>query len=90
METQSPHAGRDVTVLPAGLRAWRKQRDFTQGGLSEASGVSESLIALIETNKRQPGLANAIALAKALDIDLDVFALIHVDTSSLNAPAEAA
>lgn len=37
-------------------------------------GISESLIALIETDRRQPSLANAEAIAAALDVPLDAIA----------------
>lgn len=73
-----------VSVLPKGLKAWRRERNFSQADLAAATGhkVSEGLIAQIETGRRQPGLSNALAIAKALGIDLEAVAVIHVDLSS--------
>lgn len=70
---------REVSVLPVGLAAWRKQRNLTQEQLAQAAGISPTLVALIETGRRQPGLANAIAIAEALDVPLAAFALVHED-----------
>lgn len=61
---------------PATLRAIRKLRGYSQVGLAERVGlvdpeaqVSESLVALIETGRRQPSRRNAVAIAKALDVE---------------------
>lgn len=90
MSESSPVPGRQVTVLPAGLRAWRAQKGWTQDDLYRESGVSASLIALIETNRRQPSLPNALALARALGVPLEAFALVHVDLAGLTDVAGAA
>jgi transcriptional regulator with XRE-family HTH domain len=76
-----------VTVLPLGLKAWRKERKFSQGALAERAGCSETLIALIETGRRQPGLGNALAIAEALEVPLQAFAVVHVDLDQLAALA---
>lgn len=68
-----------VQMLPKGLRAWRKQRGFTQVELAKRVGCSETLIALIETGRRQPGIDNAKAIAEALGVDLEAFATITGD-----------
>lgn len=72
--------GRDVTVLPEGLSSWRRQRGLTQEGLARLSGMSEGLIALIETGRRQPTYGNAVKLANALELPLRAFALVNADT----------
>lgn len=71
-----------VTVLPAGLRAWRNQRKMSQAALAARTGhqISEALVAQIETGRRQPGLANARAIAAALEIPLEAFAIVHDET----------
>lgn len=79
--------GRDVTVLPEGLVAWRTERHFTQGTLAREANVSEGLIALIETGKRQPSFGNALAIARALDVPLSAFAIVHVDLAGMSAPS---
>lgn len=68
-----------VTVLPKGLRAWRAERGLSQAQLASATGhqVSEGLIAQIETGRRQPGLTNGRAIASALGVDLEAFAIVH-------------
>lgn len=73
---------KEVTVLPEALKAWRTQRGWTQKDLAIRSAVSPTLIALIETNERQPSLTNALAIAKALDVPLRAFALLHVDVEA--------
>lgn len=65
-----------VQVLPEGLRAWRKQRDLTQVELAKRVGCSETLIALIETGRRQPGIENARAIAEHLGVALEAFAIV--------------
>ena len=68
-----------VTVLPEGLRQWRKVRDITQIELAKRVGCSDTLIALIETGRRQPGIENARAIADVLGVPLEAFALVDGD-----------
>lgn len=69
----------DVTVLPNALKEWRKVRGISQKELADMAGCSAGLIALIETSERQPGLRNALNIAKALGVPVTAFAQIHVD-----------
>lgn len=69
-----------VTVLPKGLKAWRRVRDLTQHEVAKRVGCSDTLIALIETGRRQPGYDNALAIAEVLDVDLEAFAVVEGDT----------
>lgn len=71
-------------MLPKGVKAWRNERKMSQMDLAKAAGCSEGLIAQIETGRRQPGLDNAVAIARALGVDLDAFATIHVTADTLN------
>lgn len=66
-------------MLPVGLKAWRRERNLSQAGLAAATGhqVSEGLIAQIETGRRQPGLVNGRAIAAALGVELEAFAIVH-------------
>lgn len=73
-----------MSILPEGLRAWRSERGWSQKDLADRSGLSATLIAMIETGERQPGLSNAICLAKALRVPLRAFAILHVDVDSLS------
>ena len=74
----------EVTVRAQTVRTIRKIRGFTQFGLAEAAtealrvatgdnerSISESLIALIETNRRQPSRENGEAIAAALEVPFD-------------------
>lgn len=75
-------------MRPATLRAFRKKERMSQAALAAKStellresypddpdvGLSESLIALIETGRRQPSLRNAEALADALGVELEAIA----------------
>lgn len=70
-------------MLPQGLRAWRKERGLSQARLAAATGhqVSEALIAQIETGRRQPGLTNGRAIAAALGVELEAFAIVLANES---------
>ena len=76
---------RQVTIRPPTLRAFRQIRGWSQLRLAEAAtaiagpgvSVSESLIALIETGRRQPSLATAQAIADGLGIPLDALAVVE-------------
>jgi transcriptional regulator with XRE-family HTH domain len=72
-----------VTVLPEALKAWRMERKLSQAGLAKMSLCSEGLIAQIETGRRQPGLVNAISIAKALGVPLRAIAVVHMDESTV-------
>jgi transcriptional regulator with XRE-family HTH domain len=82
---------REVIIRPATAAAFRRKCKLSQAGLAakatlalreqtgdaEAS-ISESLVALIETGRRQPSLRNAAALAAAMEIPLDALAEVQV------------
>lgn len=77
-------------MKPAAAAAFRVKCGLSQAGLAalatialreqtgdpEAS-VSESLVALIETGRRQPSLQNAKAFAAAMKISLEAYADIR-------------
>ncbi len=58
-------------MLPGALRAWRAERGWSQEELAQRAGCSPTLIALIETGKRQPSLETARRIARALGLGLD-------------------
>jgi transcriptional regulator with XRE-family HTH domain len=66
-------------VLPLALKAWRKERGWSQKKLAALAGVSPTLIALIETEERQPSRLNAEAIAAALGVDVGVLAILHTN-----------
>lgn len=70
---------RQVTFLPKALPAWRRERGMSQAALAKRAGVSEGLIAQIETGKRNPGLGNALQIAEALGVEINAIAHVHVD-----------
>lgn len=72
-----------VTTLPVALKEWRRIRQISQATLAKRAEVSEGLIAQIETGRRQPGVANLLAIAKVLEVDPRALALIHADYSAL-------
>lgn len=76
-----------VRLLPKAIKAWRKQRELSQMDLARAAGCSEGLIAQIETGRRQPGLTNAVGIARALGVELGALGDIYVDDSTLAAAA---
>lgn len=76
-----------VYVKPAVAAAFRAKCGLSQAGLAAlatielreqtdnpSASVSESLVALIETGRRQPSLQNAKAFAAAMKIPLEAYA----------------
>lgn len=66
-----------VVVMPEAVKAWRVVRGLSQAKLAKKAGVSESLIGLIETRKRTPGLVNTVAIAKALEVEVGAIAIVN-------------
>jgi transcriptional regulator with XRE-family HTH domain len=85
---EQPSRKGEVFIKPATAAAFRMKCGLSQAGLAakatlelrEATGdpdasISESLVALIETGRRQPSLRNARALAAAMGISVDALAV---------------
>jgi transcriptional regulator with XRE-family HTH domain len=53
------------------IRAVRERRGFTLKEVAAAAGVSESLVSQIERNRVSPAVDTLLAIADALDIDLE-------------------
>lgn len=53
------------------LRKKREEQNFSQGGLSDASGVHYMAISHFECDRRIPSIRNAVKLCEALDITMD-------------------
>ncbi|MDR1863539.1 MAG: helix-turn-helix domain-containing protein, partial [Treponema sp.] len=53
------------------IRAVRERRALTLREVAEKAGVSESLVSQIERDKVSPAIDTLMALADALDLDLD-------------------
>lgn len=70
------------TALARRRRRWL---DLTQKDVAARIGVAEQTVSLWENNVREPTLENAVAWARALDLDLA--ALFNVPAPE---PAEAA
>ena len=75
-------AGREFTV-PAeivrrefagesSVKLWREERGLTQEELAKQAGISKPYLSQIETGKRQGTVETLAALARALDVPLDV------------------
>jgi DNA-binding XRE family transcriptional regulator len=54
------------------IKLWRELRGLTQQELSEKAGISKPYLSQIETGKRQGTVETLSALARSLDIPLDV------------------
>ena len=54
------------------IRIVRERRGRTLREVAEAAGVSESLVSQIERNRVSPAIDTLLALADALDLDLDL------------------
>lgn len=72
------------------LAVIRRCRGLTQPELGEKADVSASLIALIETGRRQPSLDNADAIAKALDVPIDAIFDVNDDADADESVAQGA
>lgn len=56
------------------VMVWREYRGLTQQALAEAIGIGPAMLNEIETDKREPSLEDARALARALGVELgDLF-----------------
>lgn len=53
------------------LEIKRKEKNLSQGGLEERSGISQSHISCLERGVKQPTLIVAQKLARALGVSLD-------------------
>jgi len=53
------------------IRSVRERRSLTLREVAEKAGVSESLVSQIERNRVSPAIETLLALADALDIDLE-------------------
>lgn len=53
------------------LNAFRKDRKITQLKLAEQSGISAHTIAAYEQDRAEPKFALAVALADALEVDIE-------------------
>lgn len=68
------------------LRKEMLLRGFNQQRLARASGVSDSEVSRILAGKSQPGLENALKLARAVGVSLDYLADDSIDSDPSRAP----
>jgi len=54
------------------IRAWREYRRIKMNALSEKVGISSSYLSQIENGKRNPTIDTLKAIAKELEIDIDM------------------
>jgi DNA-binding XRE family transcriptional regulator len=54
------------------IKLWREHRGLTQQELATRAGISKPYLSQIETGKRQGTVETLSALARALDVPLDV------------------
>jgi DNA-binding XRE family transcriptional regulator len=54
------------------IKLWRERRGLTQQELAEKAGISKPYLSQIETGKRQGTVETLSAIARSLDIPLDV------------------
>jgi len=79
---ESYRAGKEFMIPDAILRRelkgesvvklWREERKLTQQELAEKAGISKPYLSQIETGKRQGTLETMAAIAKVLEVPLDV------------------
>jgi len=56
------------------IRLWREHRGLTQQELATRAGISKPYLSQIETGKRQGTIETLSAIARSLDVPLDVLA----------------
>ncbi len=54
------------------VRVFRRFRDLRQAALAEAAGIRQGYLSEIERGAKAPSLATARALARALEVDLEL------------------
>jgi predicted transcriptional regulator len=54
------------------IRAWRKYKNIKMNELSKKAGISPAYLSQIENNKRNPTIDTLKAIARELDIDIDM------------------
>jgi len=54
------------------VKLWREHRGLTQQELAKSAGISKPYLSQIETGKRQGTVDTLSALARSLDVPLDV------------------
>jgi len=54
------------------IKLWRDDRGLTQQKLADQAGISKSYLSQIESGKRQGTVETLTAIARALDVPLDV------------------
>ena len=54
------------------IRLWREHRGLTQQELATRAGISKPYLSQIETGKRQGTIETLSAIARSLDVPLDV------------------
>jgi DNA-binding XRE family transcriptional regulator len=56
------------------IKLWREHRGLTQQDLATRAGISKPYLSQIETGKRQGTIETLSAIARSLDVPLDVLA----------------
>ena len=56
------------------IKLWREHRGLTQQELATRAGISKPYLSQIETGKRQGTIETLSAIARSLDVPLDVLA----------------
>jgi predicted transcriptional regulator len=63
---------RNLQVLASTIKSRRQIMMLTQEMLSDKSGVSQAMIAMVESGKRLPSLISMVNILSALDLVLKV------------------
>jgi len=58
------------------IREARLEKKYTTRALADRAGFHSSYISLVEHGKKNPRIGNAIRLAKALQLDVGIFAKV--------------
>ena len=75
-----------IQVLAENLKNIRDHFDISQEELAEAAQISVNEVSKIERKIINPGLANLVALAKGLELDIGTLLTPDLDVSKLNPP----
>jgi len=53
------------------IKVWREHRGLTQSALAQATGLTQSMVAMIERNNRRGTADTLSALARALGVEIE-------------------
>lgn len=73
----------DLVNIGRAIKLCRSQRGITQARLAARSGISLAYLSLIEKGKRDPTMSTIEAIARALEVPLNILTFLAADKQDL-------